>query len=83
MFRLATVSCGYRALGFEFERAFPQQAGNAGALGVKWSTTTGDAVGSSPAVTNNTVYVGSNDNKVYALNAVPARSIGRRQRAVR
>jgi outer membrane protein assembly factor BamB len=44
-------------------------AANAGALGVKWSMATGDSVTSSPAVANNTVYVGSKDGKVYAFNA--------------
>ena len=35
----------------------------------KWSHKTGSAVESSPAVVNGVVYVGSYDNKVYALNA--------------
>ncbi|MEI7827506.1 MAG: PQQ-binding-like beta-propeller repeat protein, partial [Euryarchaeota archaeon] len=34
-----------------------------------WSYWTGDWVVSSPAIVNGVVYVGSNDNKVYALNA--------------
>ena len=34
-----------------------------------WSYTTGNGVASSPAVTGGVVYVGSYDNKVYALNA--------------
>jgi outer membrane protein assembly factor BamB len=34
-----------------------------------WSFTTGGAVGSSPAVINDMVFVGSDDYKVYALNA--------------
>jgi outer membrane protein assembly factor BamB len=34
-----------------------------------WSYTTGDCVLSSPAVAGGMVFVGSNDNKVYALSA--------------
>jgi outer membrane protein assembly factor BamB len=34
-----------------------------------WSYTTGGAVTSSPAVANGVVYIGSGDNKLYALNA--------------
>ena len=40
---------------------------NVGKLGLKWSYTTGGPVGSSPAVANGVVYVGSADNKVYAF----------------
>jgi outer membrane protein assembly factor BamB len=42
---------------------------NVGSLGLKWSYTTGLEVYSSPAVTNGVVYVGSDDNHVYALSA--------------
>jgi len=39
-------------------------------LAVKWSFTTGDAVYSSPAIgADGTIYVGSNDYNLYALNA--------------
>ncbi len=38
-------------------------------LRLKWSYTTGGAVGSSPAVVEGVVYVGSNDAKVYALES--------------
>ena len=34
-----------------------------------WNYTTGASVESSPAVVDGVVYVGSNDNKTYALNA--------------
>jgi len=34
-----------------------------------WSYTTGDYVYSSPAVTNDVVYIGSGDSSVYALKA--------------
>ena len=34
-----------------------------------WNHTTGDGVDSSPAVLNGVVYVGSDDNNTYALNA--------------
>ncbi|MCJ7591703.1 MAG: PQQ-binding-like beta-propeller repeat protein [Woeseiaceae bacterium] len=37
---------------------------------IRWSSLTGGAVNSSPAVANNAVFVGSNDGKVYALDAV-------------
>ena len=40
-----------------------------GAIDEQWSFTTGSSVLSSPAVANGVVYVGSNDNNVYALNA--------------
>jgi outer membrane protein assembly factor BamB len=42
---------------------------NVGSLQVKWSYATGGAVESSPAVWNGVVYVGSDDNNVYALKA--------------
>jgi len=38
-------------------------------LALRWSYTTGDTVVSSPAVSGGVVYMGSWDNKVYALNA--------------
>ena len=38
-------------------------------LNLKWSYTTGSHVVSSPAVANGVVYVGSEDDNVYALNA--------------
>ncbi|MGB6677783.1 MAG: PQQ-binding-like beta-propeller repeat protein, partial [Terriglobales bacterium] len=40
-----------------------------GNLGLKWSFTTSDYVFSSPAVVSAVVYVGSDDDNVYALNA--------------
>ena len=42
---------------------------NAATGAVVWTYTTGSAVFSSPAVANGLVYVGSFDDKVYALNA--------------
>ena len=42
---------------------------NVGSLQVKWSYATGGAVESSPAVVKEVVYVGSDDDNVYALNA--------------
>ena len=44
----------------------PATVGN---LVLKWKYTTGRDVDSSPAVANGVVYVGSDDNNVYALNA--------------
>ena len=41
---------------------------NVGGLGLKWSYTPAGGR-SSPAVANGVVYVGSDDNNVYALNA--------------
>jgi PQQ-like domain/TIR domain len=35
----------------------------------RWAYTTGDQVGSDPAVAGGTVYIGSSDDKVYALDA--------------
>ena len=40
-----------------------------GGLGLKWSYQTAGPVRSSPAVVNGVVYVGSDDNNLYALNA--------------
>jgi eukaryotic-like serine/threonine-protein kinase len=42
---------------------------NVSNLGLNWSYTTGGPVQAPPAVASGTVYVGSNDGKVYALNA--------------
>src|SRR4029079_6597885 len=42
---------------------------NVGGLDLAWSYTTGDIVAPSPAVVNGMVYVGSDDNNVYALDA--------------
>jgi outer membrane protein assembly factor BamB len=42
---------------------------NVGNLVLKWSYATGSSVESSPAVANGVVYVGSDDYKLYALNA--------------
>jgi eukaryotic-like serine/threonine-protein kinase len=36
---------------------------------LRWAYTTGNTVGSSPAVAGGTVYVGSDDGSVYAFNA--------------
>jgi len=44
-------------------------AGVAQLHGVKWTFRTGAAVISSPAVANGTVYVGSSDHNLYALDA--------------
>jgi outer membrane protein assembly factor BamB len=44
--------------------------GNVAQLTVKWSHKTDGDVWSSPAVVNGVVYIGSDDNKVYALDAV-------------
>ena len=43
----------------------------------KWRFKTGDEVRSSPAVSNNIVYVGSNDNNLYAIDAVSGKEIWR------
>jgi outer membrane protein assembly factor BamB len=43
--------------------------GNVGTLVEKWTGTTGGVVHSSPAVANGVVYVGSEDDKLYAFNA--------------
>jgi outer membrane protein assembly factor BamB len=37
---------------------------------VQWTFATGGAIQSSPAIVNGTVYIGSRDGKIYALNAV-------------
>src|SRR5207237_2080583 len=44
--------------------------GNVSGLGVAWTATTGGQIGSSPAVKDGVVYVGSNeDHKLYAFRA--------------
>jgi hypothetical protein len=40
-----------------------------------WNYTTGDTVDSSPAVCDGVVYVGSQDDKVYALNATTGKQV--------
>ncbi|MGH9280748.1 MAG: PQQ-binding-like beta-propeller repeat protein, partial [Acidimicrobiales bacterium] len=40
-----------------------------GSLAPVWAAPTGDQVSSSPAVANGTVYVGSDDTRLYAMNA--------------
>ncbi|MDP1807650.1 MAG: PQQ-binding-like beta-propeller repeat protein, partial [Acidimicrobiales bacterium] len=44
-------------------------AGNVGSLATAWTAPTGNGVYSSPAVANGTVYVGSDDGKLYAFDA--------------
>src|SRR5205814_1393546 len=44
-------------------------AGNASSLDIAWTAAAGAAVFSSPAVVNGVVYVGSDDDKLYAFNA--------------
>jgi len=39
------------------------------ALSLKWAFATGESIVSSPTVLNGTVYVGSSDNKLYAIDA--------------
>src|SRR5207245_7613157 len=43
---------------------------NVSALTLDWSYPTGNAITSSPAVFNGLVYVGSEDDKLYALDAL-------------
>jgi outer membrane protein assembly factor BamB len=40
-----------------------------------WRFTAGDEIASSPAVSGNTVYVGSNDGKIYAVNATTGKQL--------
>jgi glucose dehydrogenase len=42
---------------------------NVGNLALKWSYKTGGFVQSAPAVANGVLYIGSDDNNVYAFNA--------------
>ena len=46
----------------------PTATGPTSGLSERWNATTGGAIESSPAVVGDTVYVGSYDDKVYALN---------------
>jgi outer membrane protein assembly factor BamB len=50
--------------------------GNVGNLVEKWTATTGGAVHSSPAVVNGVTYVGSEDGKLYAFDAVGSNCSG-------
>lgn len=45
--------------------------------GVKWSFQTGDKVLSSPTYHDGVIYVGSDDGKVYAVNAISGRQLWR------
>ena len=36
---------------------------------LRWSSLSGDAIDSSPAIANGVLYIGSNDHKLYAFNA--------------
>jgi outer membrane protein assembly factor BamB len=51
------------------DREIPRQPEAAAAGQLRWTCATGGAVFSSPAVADGTVYVGSHDGKVYALDA--------------
>ena len=44
-------------------------AGNLSQLGARWRTSLGNALVTAPVVAGNTVYVGSSDGKLYALDA--------------
>jgi outer membrane protein assembly factor BamB len=50
--------------------------GNVGSLVEKWTATTGGVLHSSPAVANGVVYVGSEDGKLYAFDAVGSNCSG-------
>jgi outer membrane protein assembly factor BamB len=50
--------------------------GNVGTLVENWTATTGGLVHSSPAVANGVVYVGSEDGKLYAFDAVGSNCSG-------
>ncbi|MDY7082912.1 MAG: PQQ-binding-like beta-propeller repeat protein, partial [Halobacteria archaeon] len=59
MFSYNTSNTGYN----------PDAFGPKGSVSEEWSYSTGGAVRSSPAVVDGVVYIGSNDNSVYALYA--------------
>ena len=48
---------------------------NVAGLSLDWSVTTGAAIFSSPAVANGVVYVGSEDDNLYALNAATGKKL--------
>jgi outer membrane protein assembly factor BamB len=54
---------------FKTAASFPQCIGTPKICNPAWTRTTGGAVRSSPAVANGVVYVGSDDAKLYALDA--------------
>jgi len=51
----------------------PSQQGPTDNITVRWTHETGNGVYSSPAVVDGTVYIGSRDNRVYALDAATGR----------
>ena len=56
----------------------PGNAPSQGTTGAQlWSYSTGDSVESSPAVVNGVVYVGSDDDNVYALDAATGTQLWR------
>jgi eukaryotic-like serine/threonine-protein kinase len=55
--------------GFSSDQSISKAAVAAGDLVPDWTATTGDVVFSSPAVAKKIVYVGSNDNSLYAFDA--------------
>ena len=48
-----------------------------------WNYTADDTIASSPAVVNGVVYIGTDDDNVYALNAATAQKSGTTPLAVR
>src|SRR5690348_16640938 len=62
-FRSGPDHTGYQAFETAISRA------NVATLHQAWSVPTGGGVQSSPAVANGVLYVGSNDRKLYALDA--------------
>src|SRR5437660_1716186 len=63
MFRYDAGHSGYNTL----ENSIG--VGNVGLLTPVWTATTGNAIGSSPAVDKGVAYIGSDDGKLYALDA--------------
>lgn len=61
------------ATSFQYDRAntgyAPDETGPVTDASVEWRVDTGESVGSSPAVVDDTVYIGSVDTNVYALDS--------------
>ena len=66
---IAAVAMHQRPQPYRFHYENVLGSGNVGSLDTLWTFATGAVVTSAPAVANGTVYFGSRDNNVYALNA--------------
>jgi len=72
---VSTITSSGTMFGFDLQRTNfnPNEnmlnTGNVSQLVSYWTTSTGGAILSSPVIANGTLYIGSNDHKLYALDA--------------